>query len=352
MAVLATMALVSVPVDHARATANEVFTLLNQYRVANGRPALIRMPAMDTIAQTWSNKMGSSMKLSHSPDYYKRYPAGWRDAAENVGRGPSAAVVHNALVKSEGHRVNMLDRGFNAVGIGFTRTSDGSVWITQNFARYDNIAQYAVPTTGDRKFVRSAYLDMLGREPDRGGWDGWARATMLSGRTAVAKGFGESREYRRRTITFAYQDVLGRTPNSAEVTSWENSIKAGNTNLDKIPRNFYVSREFYNRAGGTDSAFVQRMFQVAIGRNATQSEVTYWTGQIRTRGRVAAVAGIYGTKESALIRVDRAYKRWLGRGAAAKEREAWSAILLRIGEDGMRVELMVSNEYYNRSQKR
>ena len=352
MAVVAALAMVSVPVDHARATAQEVFTLLNQYRVANGRPALVQMPALNTVAQNWTTRMMTSNKLDHNPSFSNQYPAGWRLAGENVGYAPSALRVHNALVASPGHRANMLDSRFNAVGIGFVNGPDGRVWVTQNFARYDNVSAYVAPSASDRRMVRAVYLDMLGREPDAGGWDHWARVVTIQGRTPVANGFGDSSEYRRRTISAAYGQVLGRTPGSSEVTFWERNVASRSTNLDRIPRDFYASDEFFLRAGGTNDAFIRHMYRVALGRTPSASEITYWSGQIAAVGRARVIADIYGSRESAQIRVDRAYQRWLARTAGTTERQYWANTIQSAGEEGLRTQLVISQEYYLRSQNR
>ena len=353
MAVLATFALVSVPVDHARATAYDVYTLLNQYRAANGRPALARMPSLDTVAQNWSSRMASTNTLAHNPSFQAQYPAGWRLAGENVGYGPSAKTVHDALVASPGHRANMLDSRFNAVGIGFVNGPDGRVWITQNFAQYDNVSAYQSPSTADRKLVRGVYLDMMGREPDPAGWDAWSRAVMTQGRPVVANGFGDSSEYRRRTITAAYVQVLGRNPGASEVTFWERAVANRSTNLDRVPRDFYASDEFFLRAGNTNEAFIRRMYVVALGRTSINpSEISFWSGQINSRGRAAVIADIYGSRESSLIRVDRAYQRWLGRTAGGSERDYWATTIQKTGDEGMRYQLLISQEYYLRAQNR
>lgn len=353
MAVLAACALISVPVDHARATAQDIHTMLNQYRVAHGRPALVRIPAIDTIAQNWTTHMVRTNKLAHNPSYAQQYPAGWRLAAENVGYGGSAVVVHNALVDSAGHRANMLDSRFNAVGIGFVNGPDGRVWITQNFVRYDDVSAYLTPSAGDRKLVRGVYLDMLGREPDPAGWEHWARTVTAQGRTSVAHGFGDSSEYRRRTITTAYTQVLRRSPGASEVTFWEQQVARGATNLDTIPRDFYASDEFFLKAGNTNEAFIARMYEVALGRaHVAQSETNTWNAEIARHGRGAVISGIYGSRESALIRVDRSYQRWLARTAGASERAHWADTLQSTGEEGLRVQLLISQEYYLRSQNR
>ena len=36
-------------------------------------------------------------------------------------------------MNSSGHRANILDRGFNRIGLGVTRDGDGRYWVVQEF---------------------------------------------------------------------------------------------------------------------------------------------------------------------------------------------------------------------------
>lgn len=353
LAVLATLTLVSAPVDHARAAAADIYTMLNQYRVAHGKPALVRLPALDSVAQNWSNSMASTRVLAHNPSYDRQVPGGWSWVGENVGYGYSDKQIHDALVASSGHRANMLRSEANAVGIGYATNPDGRIWITQNFASYPNVSAYLTPTDADRKVVRAFYLDMLGREPDAAGAGFWSTTMVRQGRGAVAWGFANSREYRRLTIAAAYRNVLGRDASGTDLDFWEQQVAAGRTTLDNVPIDLFNSPEFYARSGGTNDAFVRRMYQLSLGRQpGTQAEIDYWSGRIARDGRWTAVAGIYTSYESALVRVDRSYQRFLGRTAGSGERAAWAGTVQRYGDEHMRLAVQLSDEYYLRAQNR
>ena len=45
--------------------------------------------------------------------------------------------LHVGWMRSEGHRANILQRGFDSVGIGVV-CSGGRAWATQNFGRLDS----------------------------------------------------------------------------------------------------------------------------------------------------------------------------------------------------------------------
>jgi uncharacterized protein YkwD len=61
-------------------------------------------------------------------------PAGWNRYGENVAynsRGIDA--IHQAYLNSPGHRANILDSRYTAVGIGVWRDSRGTVWNSEEF---------------------------------------------------------------------------------------------------------------------------------------------------------------------------------------------------------------------------
>ncbi len=57
---------------------------------------------------------------------------------ENIAmgsRGVPEGALHNAWMHSEGHRANILGPGYTRVGVGAYCAPDGSIWLTQSFAR-------------------------------------------------------------------------------------------------------------------------------------------------------------------------------------------------------------------------
>jgi hypothetical protein len=127
-----------VPSTPAHASANELHTLLAQTRASHKVPKLTRSSSLDKVAQQWSQWMATNKSLKHNPSMAKQIPAGWTVAGENVGYAGSAAQVHQAWMNSAGHRSNILDRDYNAVGIGYVKVGT-RVWATQVFAKYAKV---------------------------------------------------------------------------------------------------------------------------------------------------------------------------------------------------------------------
>jgi uncharacterized protein YkwD len=129
------------PVAPAGASTAELHSLLAQTRASKGLPALTRSASLDSVAQNWTAHMASTNTLAHNPRMSSQIPSGWTVAGENVGYAWSATQVHQAWLGSAGHYANIVSRDYNAVGIGFVKTSSGKIWATQVFARYSTVPQ-------------------------------------------------------------------------------------------------------------------------------------------------------------------------------------------------------------------
>lgn len=123
----------------SRATIAAVVEATNAERVAAGCRALRVDHRLDTAAQRHSVDMAKRKKMSHigadgSTFTDRIRSAGYpRPGAENIAFGqPTAASVVAAWMSSSGHRRNILNCSYTAIGIGFDPR--GNYW-TQNFGR-------------------------------------------------------------------------------------------------------------------------------------------------------------------------------------------------------------------------
>ena len=126
------------PGDSGSSTQKALIDATNRFREKNGLPALKPMPALNDLAQDWSEQMARAGQISHRPNFANHYPKGWKHASENVLQNMTSAQA-DALVQqwanSPGHRANMLDTKINCIGVGIADTN-GKRYATQNFARY------------------------------------------------------------------------------------------------------------------------------------------------------------------------------------------------------------------------
>ena len=128
----------------ARTLTNDLFNRLNAERRARGLAALKWDDDLARVASDWSAQMARSGNFAHRdlgaagglPGMSKFSALGeniaWVEGYPSMGN-----QLHVGWMKSEGHRANMLQRGFDSVGIGVV-CSGGRAWATQNFGRLDN----------------------------------------------------------------------------------------------------------------------------------------------------------------------------------------------------------------------
>jgi hypothetical protein len=148
LAIVAALLVLGAPADAsgdaARLAEREFIALANIERAKAGVGALTERSDIRTVARSWSLVMADRTQLGHNPSFSQQI-TGWQRVSENVGRGPSVASLHQALMASEGHRRNILDERMTEVGVGVV-IRDGRVWVTQNFRRPKDNVVTAPPT--------------------------------------------------------------------------------------------------------------------------------------------------------------------------------------------------------------
>jgi uncharacterized protein YkwD len=137
----------------AQKLASDLFNRLNAERRARGLAALEWDDDLARVAGDWSAHMASTGNFAHRdlgaagslPGMSKFSALGeniaWVEGYANMGN-----QLHVGWMKSEGHRANMLQRGFDSVGIGVV-CSGGRAWATQNFGRLDSSSAPSMSST-------------------------------------------------------------------------------------------------------------------------------------------------------------------------------------------------------------
>jgi uncharacterized protein YkwD len=104
------------------------------------------------VARRWSAEMARSGQLAHQ-DVRELLGSeeltGLEALGENVfqATGPvPAGTIHAGWMRSDDHRVNVLNPGWDRLGVGVHCAEDGSVWATQEFGRTAGSGRPAVST--------------------------------------------------------------------------------------------------------------------------------------------------------------------------------------------------------------
>ncbi|GBG55725.1 serine protease [Sporomusaceae bacterium FL31] len=118
----------------------QAFALLNQDRAANGLPALTLNSKLTSLADAYAADMIKRGYFSHynpegqSPfDRMNKAGISYSTAGENLAINNSVAAAETAFMKSSGHRANILNSSYTDVGIGVVHSSNGSVYVVQEF---------------------------------------------------------------------------------------------------------------------------------------------------------------------------------------------------------------------------
>lgn len=147
------------------AAEQKIFELLNQARTQRGLPALEASAQLQESARAHSQLLASRQKLSHQfrgesalRERLASTGLHFDDDGENVGLNQSAEGAHQGFMHSPGHRANILNPDYNAVGVGVVARG-GNIWVTEDFAR--TFAEYSA--SGVEEIVAGRITELRGR---------------------------------------------------------------------------------------------------------------------------------------------------------------------------------------------
>ncbi|MEC3860463.1 DUF4214 domain-containing protein [Mesobacterium sp. TK19101] len=198
---------------------------------------------------------------------------------------------------------------------------DGRVTLQQATAAFVNSPEFVntYGTLDNGSFVDLLYMNVLGREADPGGRDGWV--SSLEGGTArgnVVLGFSESAEFKLSTAKSAstyvtardagdwvdevfrlYQATLDRLPDFGGLKSWTDRLAAGES-FDTAVAGFTGSPEFQTTYGNLDNRdFVTLLYNNVLDRAPDSGGLTSWLDRMATgTTRTEVLVGFSESPES------------------------------------------------------
>lgn len=148
MLLLATVAVsmgtaVAAPSGHESELGRDLLRRLNEERSARGLHTLRWEGDLATLAHDWSVYMGETGDYRHrdltaAQQQLPRYVGIGENIHQLLARYESTGYAHRDWMRSDGHRRNMLNPGYDAVGIGVFCAPDGRMWATMNLGRYSD----------------------------------------------------------------------------------------------------------------------------------------------------------------------------------------------------------------------
>jgi uncharacterized protein YkwD len=134
-ALVATMgagALSGVPASGATLRRQKMLHWVNEARKDHGIRPLKMAPYVVDLAHDHNLAMARKQKLFHTKDLGSKLRVNWHSWGENIGAGSTPWGLFRAYMRSPDHRRNILDRGFDHVGINFV-VRKGIMWSTMDF---------------------------------------------------------------------------------------------------------------------------------------------------------------------------------------------------------------------------
>jgi hypothetical protein len=216
----------------------------------------------------------------------------------------------------------------------------------------------------NQRFVAQIYRDLLGREADPGGLAFWSGNLDQNTQTRmqVVLGIESSQEYKARTVTQLFNQLLRRAPDPVGLQGLTIFLGQGHTS-GELEALILGSPEYYTRiGGGTRQGFLNAVYQDVLGRPIDPAGQVIWQNQLSQRdvnsdnvdgedarkARTAVAGLIFASPESGTHLVQGLYNRYLGRAADTGGLNAFvSARQSGVPMDTLVALMLTSQEYAN-----
>lgn len=131
----------SQPASTEERTARALFDRVNDERQERGLGPVQWNDQLAQVARQWSAEMAERRTFEHQ-DIQALLESdrlnGFRSVGENIFQASApvpAGTIHVGWMRSDSHRPNILNPGWDRLGVGVHCADDGSVWATQEFGR-------------------------------------------------------------------------------------------------------------------------------------------------------------------------------------------------------------------------
>lgn len=132
----------------------------------------------------------------------------------------------------------------------------------------------------DEQLVEDAYRALLGRAPEDEGKQYWLdRLDSGTTQRGFLHALATSGEHRRYLVGTAFRTYLDRAPEPGAV-DWYTGLLARSTTATTVRADLLGSDEYYQRAGGTDRAWVDAVYQDVLGRQPEDGGRRYFLDQL------------------------------------------------------------------------
>lgn len=261
--------------------------------------------------------------------------------------GESTVIASGLAIDGDGGATVPLPSDLAAGSYELTAVfapAEGTEWVT---SRSEALPFTVVPA--DLPFVKAALTDFLGSAEDEAVLDAVAALEAGTTKTEFLQQLTTSDAWLTAVVDKLYLDTLGRPSDTAGRDHWIGELRAGRRTVAQVAAFFYSSSEYYQRAGGTDAAWIDDLYVKILRRPADAAGRDSWVEQTGARGRTWVAGRFYQSNESAQTRVRSLYSTLLGRAADAEGLAHWTPRVKTEGDLALAVFLASSTEYTERA---
>lgn len=252
--------------------------------------------------------------------------------------GISRRQVSQQLLASVEYRSNLINEYYATYLNRAASNGDRAYWLGQlqagetrekvllAIAGSEEAFQKSGPTQTSR--VTFLYRNLVQRDPTVGDLQygrGVLGDSVVWRNTAFA--IVSSDEAHARLVRGWYTSYLGRAASAADVAYWVGQLAAGQTQ-QQVQAQILASAEYLSRAGGTNAAFLDKLYQDVLDREpdpGSQVFLDALTSGAATRQQVATI--ILTSTEAYNRLVDQYYVDYVGRHADADEQSYFTGYL-------------------------
>jgi hypothetical protein len=203
------------------------------------------------------------------------------------------------------------------------------------------------------RYIYRAYNDVLHRKGEDAGVEYYGNFINFGGsRGQVALAFTTTTEYLTNTVNGMYQKYLGRPGETDGVNYWVGQLENGGTTDEQLAALFLSSDEFYAQHGGTDSGFIDGLYQAVLGRGPDAAGKNSWMAAMHNGWTRTQVAYFFtGSNEQLSQKVVGYYSTFLNRGpSSVDDVNYWvNAIQHGVHDENVMAAFIGSQEYFDQS---
>jgi hypothetical protein len=232
---------------------------------------------------------------------------------------------------------------------GSTTTTEAASFTVSASGQSTFVTIYAGPGRSvDAAFIRA--LQTYVAAPVVGPDDLAALEAGTTTRTAVADKVTSSDEWFSFLLQRFYRSAIGHKGDNDGVTYWTRQIRDGHRSVAQVAAQIFASNQAYQYAGGTDAAWLTRLYIVLLDRGIDPGGLSYWSGAIRAHGRAWVAQRLFDSPESRRQRVEVLYLGTLGRPPDPAGEAYWAGRILKAGDVILARYLFASDEFLRYSQ--